>query len=261
MKDFVFLLFIGAYGPFMAGMITTRIYEGRAGLKAWLKITFKWRIGLRWHLMGIFILPFLIAATHLVMYLTFVGGAALSTDPPWYWAVSVFPLNVILTVPLSSAFEEAGWQGFALPRLASKLHPVLANLIHGLLWAAWHIPAYFTTAWEDSEPLALLFAYTFPLSMILFWLTRKSGGSTIPAIFLHQATNTYGSLFTSTAVFAGTLAADFSGLKTIIYWGIAFGLLIATHSFRISGMRHPGSVGGWLHRLLTQTIRRNHSGT
>jgi membrane protease YdiL (CAAX protease family) len=134
-----------------------------------------------------------------------------------------------LVIPLSSAFEEAGWQGLALPKLTSRFHPLFANLVHGILWATWHIPAYFTLIWEGTDqPLPLLLAYAIPLSMIMFWLTRKSSGSAIPAIFLHQATNTYSSLFTSAAVFAGTLAAHFTILKTIVYWTIAVVLLIAT---------------------------------
>jgi membrane protease YdiL (CAAX protease family) len=230
MQDFAFLLFIGAYGPLAAGMITTRVFAGQAGKKAWLKTIFRWRIGLRWYLLAIFVLPLLIACLHLALYLGLGGKAALSTNPPWYWAVSVFPINVVLTIPLSSALEEAGWQGFALPKLASKFHPLIANLVHGLLWAAWHIPLYFTPVWGGREPIVLLFAYTAPLSMILFWLTCRASGSSLPAVFLHQATNHYSTLFTTTAVFSGTLGANFSGLKTIVYWSIAIVLLITTKS-------------------------------
>jgi hypothetical protein len=84
MKDFAFLLIIGAYGPLVAGLITTQIFEGRAGLKAWLKTVFKLRVGLRWHLMGILFLPALIAFLHLMLFLALGGSAELSTDPPWY---------------------------------------------------------------------------------------------------------------------------------------------------------------------------------
>jgi membrane protease YdiL (CAAX protease family) len=239
MQDVAFLLFLGAYGPLAAGVLTTRIFGGRAGLKSWLKTIFNWRIGPRWYLAAIFAIPILIACLHLALYLASRGSVVLSTNPPWYWALSVFPLNVVLTIPLSSAFEEAGWQGYALPKLASKFHPVIANLVHGFLWAAWHIPLYFAPLWGGKEPIYLLFAYTAPLSMILFWLTRRSSGSSLPAIFLHQATNHYGTLFTTSVIFAGTLGANFSGLKTVVYWGIAFVLLIATRG-RL-GVREPGT--------------------
>lgn len=240
MQDFAFLLFLGAYGPLAAGVLTTRMFNGRAGLRTWLKTVFNWRIGLRWYLAAIFFIPILIACLHLALYLTSNGSVELSTDPPWYWAVSVFPINVVLTIPLSSAFEEAGWQGFTLPKLASKFHPAIANLVHGLLWAAWHIPLYFAPVWGGKEPIYLLFAYTIPLSMILFWLTRRSGGSSLPAVFLHQAGNHYETLFTTSVIFAGTLGANFSGLKTIIYWGIAIVLLLTTRG-RL-GFRESGTV-------------------
>lgn len=239
MQDFAFLLFLGAYGPLAAGVLTARIFNGRAGLRTWLKTVFNWRIGLRWYLAAIFVMPILIACLHLALYLVSIGSVELSTDPPWYWAISVLPINIVLTIPLSSAFEEAGWQGFALPKLASKFHPAIANLIHGFLWATWHIPLYFAPVWRGKEPIGLLFAYTIPLSMILFWLTRRSSGSSLPAVFLHQAGNHYETLFTTSVIFAGTLGANFSGLKTIIYWGIAIVLLIATRG-RL-GVRESGT--------------------
>ncbi|HYP46602.1 MAG TPA: CPBP family intramembrane glutamic endopeptidase, partial [Propionibacteriaceae bacterium] len=41
--------------------------------------------------------------------------------------------------------EEAGWRGFALPRLRVLLGPVTASLVLGLVWAAWHIPMFFVS--------------------------------------------------------------------------------------------------------------------
>ena len=37
--------------------------------------------------------------------------------------------------------EEAGWRGFALPRLQAKFSPLVSSLILGVIWAVWHAPA------------------------------------------------------------------------------------------------------------------------
>jgi uncharacterized protein len=36
--------------------------------------------------------------------------------------------------------EERGWRGFALPRLETRLAPLLATALLGFVWAMWHLP-------------------------------------------------------------------------------------------------------------------------
>ncbi|WP_190258876.1 CPBP family intramembrane glutamic endopeptidase [Pelotomaculum schinkii] len=52
-----------------------------------------------------------------------------------------------LTIPVSfiwamffngSLGEEAGWRGFALPRLQQRFSPLVASLILGFFWGAFH---------------------------------------------------------------------------------------------------------------------------
>jgi membrane protease YdiL (CAAX protease family) len=38
--------------------------------------------------------------------------------------------------------EEAGWRGFALPRLQEKHSALGSSLFLGFLWACWHLPFY-----------------------------------------------------------------------------------------------------------------------
>ncbi|MFC1878995.1 CPBP family intramembrane glutamic endopeptidase [Chloroflexota bacterium] len=223
-----FLVITGAFGPAIAALLTIRFYEGPGSLRRWISRAFNWRINILWYLMGGLLLPLAIASIHLIVYQALYGMPALASQPPWYYAAVFFPLNVLITAPISSGMEEIGWQGVALPGLLKRFPPLLANVFHGLLWTTWHIPLFFTTAWTGEEPLALMFAYTIPLAMILTWLTNKSSGSVLPAILLHTATNAYGAYITSEMIFASPLVNHFTAIKTAIYWGIAILLIIAT---------------------------------
>ena len=226
-----FLLILGSFGPIVAAICTNAIFGGRPALGRWLRQTFRWRMSLRWYLAGWLLLPLLFMSIQLALYLLFVGPVTLNNagELPWYYVAAIFPLNVLLAAPIGSGMgEEPGWQGFALPGLVASFHPLIATVIHGILWGAWHLPA-FTSAWGgSSQPLGWFFAYLIPLSMIMFWLTRKAGGSVIPAILLHSATNLYSSLFAGEMIFVGSLALHFTEFKTMAYWSVALVLILAT---------------------------------
>src|SRR5437016_12048571 len=72
----------------------------------------------------------------------------------WQWSalsqiVLLFAPN-LLGGPIG---EEAGWRGYALPRLQRHLNPTMSSLILGFLWANWHLPlivahVYNVTWWQ-----------------------------------------------------------------------------------------------------------------
>jgi len=219
---------VGQFGPFLAAIAAALIYGGPAGLWRWLKAAFKWRIGVLWYLMGGLILPVGMASLHMALYLLSGGQVQWQSESAWYLAILGFPILVLINAPFGSGLgEELGWQGFAMPRLVKRVHPLLACTVHGVLWAAWHLPAFWA-AWMGDQPLGWFFAYVIPLSMIAFWLTRKAKGSVIPAVLLHTSGNLYGSLFMSEQIFTHPLAANFTEIKTVLYWAIAIVLIVAT---------------------------------
>jgi hypothetical protein len=56
----------------------------------------------------------------------------------WLFYIFVFGL---FQGPLA---EELGWRGFLLPRFLNKYSPLLASVIAGLVWAAWHSEVFFS---------------------------------------------------------------------------------------------------------------------
>lgn len=226
------IIILGAYGPLLASLILSRVMGDPSGARRWFRSVSGVRGQWRWILFGGLILPLLIALVHLGLYRLIIGSFALSVDPPWYWAASVIPLNILVLFWMSSAIEEFGWQGFAMPRLVEEMHPLLVCLVHGIIWATWHIPLYFTGGWKgDDQTIWLLYAITLTLTPIMFWLTRQASGSVIPAVLLHAATNHYSAVFAQAQtfpIFVEPLSIYFTEIKVGIYLLIALILIVKT---------------------------------
>lgn len=88
--------------------------------------------------------------------------------------------------------EEIGWRGFALPHLQKRQSAGAAAITLGILWATWHLPAFF---YRDTlmamGPLGFpMFAMSMLFVSVLFaWLYNSSGGSLLPVILFHGVFN------------------------------------------------------------------------
>jgi membrane protease YdiL (CAAX protease family) len=168
-------LSVGTFGPTLAALATHRIFEHN------------WRAMRVWSalpdlLSGIAlgVSAVLIAAFTAAFFMTQSGVDR------WQWsALARIPalfLPNLLGGPLG---EEAGWRGFALPRLQRRFHPAVSALALGVLWANWHLPlivthVYNVTWWQ------FLFL-TMAASVFLSIGFNRSGGSVLCAVIVHGA--------------------------------------------------------------------------
>ncbi len=88
--------------------------------------------------------------------------------------------------------EEAGWRGFALPRLQARVSPLVACLVLNFFWPLWH---FFLWMAEGKPVLSLGYwgeAYLTHLSatVIIVWFYNRSKGSILVAGIVHAAANT-----------------------------------------------------------------------
>lgn len=177
----------GAYGPFLAAMIVSAAL-GRAELKLLFGRMTNLRFGLRWYLIAIF--------GNVLLYLLVTGlsGAPLmqSLADNWTLIFSLY-LPALFTIYLVNPVgEETGWTGFALPRLQKRFKPWLAAVILGVIWAVWHLPAFFVPSEMGAfNPVNFIF---FVLSSIFIrivwtWVTNNAQGSGIAGILLHASSN------------------------------------------------------------------------
>lgn len=232
------VIIAGAYGPLAAAVIVTRRTETTS---VWLRQAIATRGRFRWILLGGLGLPLVIAGTHVMLYLLFDDAITLSSDPPWYWAVAVAPVNIWLLFWLGSAVEEFGWQGVGVPALAERLHPLAAAGLHGLLWGTWHLPLFLVDGWAGNDQrILILYGITVALSPTMMWLTRRAAGGVLPAVLLHSATNHYTALFTASGedavLFDPPLSGGFDAIKLAIYGVIAV-IVIAQTGGRMAYVR------------------------
>ncbi len=197
-KNFDVLFTLNAFvGPMLAAYIMIRTLEGKEALKVFRKGIWKLKVGLKWYLFALIVIP-------TVMYLGFViinGGIptfkGLTTQ---FYAT--YPIYLVVVFFGGGPFpEEIGWRGFALPRMQSKFGSLKATLLLGFLWALWHLPHFLTTAQRGGpgSNISLLY-YNLPIfivlclavSIILTWVFNSKQGNLFIVMLVHASLNTFG---------------------------------------------------------------------
>ena len=99
---------------------------------------------------------------------------------------------IILNLLQGATGEEAGWRGFALPRLQETYGPVRASLILGLVWSFWHLPLWFLSGYSGLDLLIYILAFSvsiISLTFLLTWISSKTPNSLIPIVIAHFSFN------------------------------------------------------------------------
>lgn len=176
------LFILAVYAPAIAALVVLLVYGGPGALLAFLRRLLLWRVPLAW-------LAFLLLAVPAIA----IAGAALSGAP----AGLVLPESGARALLGSLAFmlvlgpvEEFGWRGIALPLLQRRMTPLAAGLVLGIIWASWHLPAFFA----DGTPQAAWDILPFLLgataaSVIMVPLFNATRGSLLWAALFHFQLN------------------------------------------------------------------------
>jgi membrane protease YdiL (CAAX protease family) len=93
--------------------------------------------------------------------------------------------------------EEAGWRGFALPRMQSLTSPLVACLVINFFWPLWHL--FFWMAEGRSvfslEYWVKTYLELLPATVVIGWFYNRSKGSILVAGTAHAAFNTVFAFF------------------------------------------------------------------
>jgi membrane protease YdiL (CAAX protease family) len=174
------------FGPAVAAVIVTAFYQRGVGLKRlWLSVA-RWRASWQLYLLA-FLGPMIVAG--LVVSIGVMTGTLKRNPVPIsviHFAI-VFLAMAILDGPLG---EEVGWRGLLLPQLLRKMGPIAASITVGGIWWLWHVPLYLADGKISTGGDWIDFLIdTLALSTVFTWFFLRSGGSTLLAIILHNASN------------------------------------------------------------------------
>ncbi len=147
-----------------------------------------------WILIALLVFPLLTMISVLISRL-------LDQESPSFLSIPATGFGLVgwIVVKLMSQFfffngtgEEAGWRGFALPRLQAYTSPLTAGLILALLWVPWHL---FLWIGEGRDVVSISFWVSsyllhIPSGIILCWCYNRSRGSVLIAGIAHASANT-----------------------------------------------------------------------
>lgn len=194
--------FLLAVLTLLPALIFFNARSGIRGLNDLLKGLTRWRINPLWFLVALFLMPVLNIIGMLITSL--INGTSFSS---WFVLLKdhavmrnlalVFFATALYGGPLG---EEAGWRGFALPRLQKRFDPLLASVFLGLIWGFWHLPLHVTGYYDQAfgnlwSGLLLRMFTNVPLAVIFTWLYNRSRGNLLSMVLLHTSVNVSSALF------------------------------------------------------------------
>lgn len=191
---------LGIFGPAIAAIILRFAIADRSGLRSFWGAASRWRIGRRWWVATLLVPPVFIGGVY-AAYLLFGGNIQMSTTVAMLrdagpLAVILVPVMVLVTIVLAFG-EEAGWRGYLLPLLQTRLSALSASLVVGVVWFLWHIPLLYLPGQQTGGKAfpIVLFGATVILSSVLYtWLYNNTRGSVLAVTLLHAGLNIWGPL-------------------------------------------------------------------
>jgi membrane protease YdiL (CAAX protease family) len=176
---------IGIFSPTISAVFLSWIIGGVTEVKRLLSGFTRWKVGFGWYFAALFLLlgPLVIALLYIGL-----GHPPIGLQP----GLTLFSLLGITLFQFFSGpiAEEAGWRGFALPRLESKYNALVASLILGVIWTFWHLPFFYLTgATQMGIPLPIYLFLVVTITIYLTWLYNNTRGSLVITTLAHFTYN------------------------------------------------------------------------
>jgi membrane protease YdiL (CAAX protease family) len=180
-----------------AALWVTAVTEGRAGVRALLGRTFRWRFGLRWWAVVLLGLPLT------ALLLGLVSGGSLHTAGAG--AVLVRQLaSIVLAVAVINLWEEAVWAGFFQTRLERRFSFPVAAVLTAVPFAGVHLPLLLigdpVSTWSVVKGIGGLLVLAVVVRLMIGVVLRGAADSILAVGILHQvfdASNNRGGLVDS----------------------------------------------------------------
>jgi len=206
-------MFFGIFAittPTISAVIISGLNDGLQGIRKLFSGFRIWKVNFFWYFAG---LLFIIAPLIFALFYLLFGGEA--PGPAVNYTIPIFLLDLIVSLISGPLNEEAGWRGYALPRLESRYSALVSSVILGILWGFWHLPLYLV---ETRLPFYIFIFLNIVLSILITWGYNNTNGSLVIAVLFHYCFN-----------FVGTYIAGKLGLLPTMMFYLAGGILIGIY--------------------------------
>lgn len=209
---------LGGLGPLISAFICSWIFSGRKGVTDLLHRCVQAK--------PLFYLLIALLSPFVLLLLAMLGNYVVAGSTP-HWAsmmrTAEFPefgtAGFLLYNLLFFGFgEEAGWRGFALPRLQTKRSALVATLILAVLWAVWHWPLFLYRPGYLAMGAGGIAGFAFSLltgAVLFTWFYNSTRGSILICAIFHATVDV---AFTNDGADASVM--NYIGFL-ITLWGIA----------------------------------------
>ena len=193
----------GRWAPGIAAIILTGIIAGKQGVGTLFRPLKIWRVNFGWYLVALLYQPLLF---FFAKWIDSLFGNTYEVVPPLTSVegpIFFVGLAVIISAIPGAFMEELGWRGFALPKLQYRNTALIASVILGLVWGAWHIPSILFFGETNTLNIIWSVVNFIPVTILFTWLYNNTQGSLLLATLFHASTqysnNFLGTVPTETA--------------------------------------------------------------
>jgi uncharacterized protein len=208
-------LFVTVWSPTVIALALSFSFEGTSGVRNLLGFLFRgFSKNNLWYLIGILV-PVAAVASAIIIARHLYSGAA-------FLPLAALPLTLGLQVFTGAMGEELGWRGFLLSHLERRLSPRVAALVMAIIWALWHLPAFFFPGMPQQHmpPIAFLLMVA-AFGIFLALLFNRTRGHIVSTMLAHFSFNMslavggaiLGSVFIWTLAFIFSIVASFGLAK------------------------------------------------
>lgn len=184
--------FFSIFSPTITAILIALTVGGWPAVRRLLAGFTRWKLPIRWYFAALFLVaaPLVFALGYVALGNPVKGLAAGAT-------LAGLAGQFIFTMFSGPLSEEAGWRGFALPRLQARHTALVSSLIIGGLWAGWHIPLFFEAGpARPGIPFPIYVVLVVVLSILFTWLYNNTGGSLVITSLAHLSFNLNGAFIT-----------------------------------------------------------------
>jgi uncharacterized protein len=183
---------LGVFSPTISAVIVSAVIGGWTEVRHLLAGFTRWKVAFKWYLAATFLLlgPIVIALVYIAL-----GNPSSGFRPGV--TIAMLPGIILFQFFSGPLAEEAGWRGFALPRLQEKFNALVSSLILGVIWTFWHLPLFYLTgASQLGIPMPIYLVLVTTICLYLTWLYNNTRGSLVITVLGHFAYNLSSTLVT-----------------------------------------------------------------